>query len=313
MKAVQLACQAMGTRFELALYGGERARLRAAGEEAITEIIRLHDDLSAFRHQSQIGRVNAEASTGPMRVTQELFSLLNDIRRLSDLTDGAFDVTVGPLLATWGFRGEVAGRPDERTIADALDRVGFQHVLLNARERSVYFERQGMRLDLGGVGKGFALDVACDVLLSAGIACALIHGGTSTMRAIGLNPEGKPWKIGVRRPFAPDDEGLLEVIDLENEAMSVSAVSGRFFEADGDVYGHVIDPRTGYPAGHADLAVVFAPSAMEADALSTGLLVLGEAGVSMLEERVEGFRGASFHRKAVVATSSRRERLAFPI
>jgi len=292
MKAVRLACNAMGTRFELALYGGDAVRLRGAGEEAITEIGRLHNDLSSFRPQSQIGRVNAEASTGPVRVTQELFSLLTDVRLLSDMTDGAFDVTVAPLLVAWGFRDEVMGRPDERTIAEALARVGFQHVLLNAGERSVSFGRPGMRLDLGGVGKGYALDVATDVLRSGGVTCALIHGGTSTVRTIGLNPEGKPWKIGVRRPFAGTGEDLLEVVTLEDKAMSVSAVSGRFFEAGGDVYGHVIDPRTGYPAGDADLAVVFAPSAMEADALSTGLLVLGEAGISMLERRVEGFQGA---------------------
>ncbi|HUF09005.1 MAG TPA: FAD:protein FMN transferase [Rhodothermales bacterium] len=293
----------MGTRFELALYGGDTVRLRAAGEEAVAQILRLHRELTAFRAESQVGRINGGASTGPVRVSAELFSLLVNVRRLSELTDGAFDVTVGPLLEAWGFRGERKGFPDERTIAEALARVGFQHVLLNAGERSVSFGRPGMRLDLGGVGKGYALDVAIDVLRSAGVTCALIHGGTSTVRAIGLNPEGKSWKIGVRRPFAGAGEDLLEVVALEDNAMSVSAVSGRFFEVGGDVYGHVIDPRTGYPTGDADLAVVFAPSAMEADAMSTGLLVLGEAGISMLEERVEGFMGASF-RNVVVATSS---------
>ena len=291
MKAVRLACQAMGTRFELALYGGEVVRLRAAGEEAITEITRLHNELSAFRPQSQIGRVNAGASTGPVHVTPELFSLLTDIRRLSEMTGGAFDVTVGPLLETWGFRGPRKRAPDETAVSEALARVGISHVSLNAQDRTVSFDHAGMRLDLGGVGKGYALDVATDVLRSAGVSCALLHGGTSTVRAIGQDPAGNPWKIAVRHPSEDGGEGFMKIVTLEDVAMSVSAASGRVFEAEGRVYGHVIDPRTGYPASVAELAVVVTPGAMVADALSTGLLVLGEAGIPMLERRVDGFRG----------------------
>lgn len=308
MKSVRLACRAMATRFELVLHGDDAVRLRAAGEEAISEIKRLHDQLSIFRPNSAISRVNSEASAGAVRLKARLFELLSHIGRLSDVTDGAFDVTVGPLLEVWGFRDPVGdeeedgGRdaPDEKDISEALERVGFARVVLDKGARTVTFDRAGVQIDLGGIGKGYALDVATDVLLSAGISCGLLHGGTSSVRAIGVDPSGDPWKVAVRRPFSSSVDGPLGIVALEDEAMAVSAGSGRFREADGGLVGHVIDPRTGHPVRVADLAIVVARNATDADALATGLLVLGAPGLERLvrhapaagEVGLVGFRGA---------------------
>lgn len=294
MKEVRLACQAMGTRFELLLYGDVASRLRAAGEEAVGEIRRLDAALSAFNAHSLVGRINARAAFEPVRVSAELFDLLTRVRFLSDITDGAFDVTVGPLMSKWGFRGGPERPPAQSEVAEALGRVGFSRVRLDSRDRTVCFGRDGMRLDLGGIGKGYALDVAKRALRSAGIGCALLHGGTSSVAAVGSDPEGRPWRVAVRRPFADRDDAALGFVALEDESLAVSAVSGRFFRNAGRVYGHVIDPRTGCPVRGADLAVVASPSAADADALSTALLVLGPERIATLKKRIDGFRGAVF-------------------
>ena len=277
----------MGTRFELLLYGDDVAGLRAAGEEAVAEINRLHDQLSLFRDQSAISRVNRKAADGPVRVNAELFYLLSRVERLVEISGGAFDVTVGPLMRLWGFRGDDRAAIDENKIRDTLGRIGFKRISLDRRTRTVAFATTGMELDLGGVAKGYALDVAADLLQQVGVECGLLHGGTSTVRAIGTNPDGEPWKVAVKG--IDEAEAYVGLVD---EAMSVSAVSGRVIVDDDKEFGHVLDPRTGRPVDEAELAVVVLPTAMDADALSTGLLVLGPSGLGELNTYVVGFRAA---------------------
>lgn len=299
MTEVLLACQAMATRFEFALYGDDAARLRAAGEEALAEVARLHRELNAFDPTSRVGRINRESAKASVQVSAEIFCLLSDAARLTERTDGAFDLTVGPLLHAWGFRGKSAGPVSEEAISEASKLVGMDRVLLDPDRRTVGFARPGMRIDLGGIAKGFALDVAANVLTEAGVTCALLHGGTSTVRAVGSDVNGRPWRIAVRSPFSDSSATPIGVVELIDEAMSVSAVSGRYIERDGEVLGHVLDPRSGRPVRSADLAVVVVPSGADADALSTGLLVLGPDGLATLRRRVTGFRGAVYARGSV--------------
>lgn len=313
MPLVTLARHAMNTRFEIVLHGLDPVRLRAAAEEALGEIERLEDRLSFFRPSSEIARINRRAAFEPVRVTPEIFALLQLAQRLHRETGGAFDITIAPLLRCWGFRAGTGAIPTPEALAEARAQVGMDFVALDERTFTVRFTRPGMQIDLGGIGKGFAIDEAVEILREAGVPNALLHGGTSTAFAFGRNLDGQPWKIGVpcpaeewNQPFpassdTPPEPGrifhhgdssdapanthrekLLAAVSLENSSLSLSAVWGRFFREGRRVFGHVIDPRTGEPVTGAVLAAVVSPSATETDALSTALLTLGAGGLDAI-------------------------------
>ena len=290
MTTVTLARHAMATRFELVLHGGDAAALRAAGEEALDEITRLEDELSYFRATSQIYRLNQEAAQHPVRVTPWLFRLLLHARQLTAETGGTFDITVAPLMRCWGFYTREGRVPEPEALAVARACVGMHWVELNEGESTVRFTRPGVQLDLGSIGKGYAVERAGELLRAAGVTSALLHGGTSTVLAIGTPPDADGWKIGLEHPageVAPTQNSKFKIqnsshplatVSLRDESLSVSAVWGKSFTAADRSYGHVIDPRTGQPTQGALLAAIVLPSATESDALSTMLLTLGPDG-----------------------------------
>ncbi len=278
METVRLACRAMATRFELVLQGDDAVRLRAAGEEALAEIERLEARLSFYRASSDIGRINAGAGHAPVPVAPPVFHLLQQAARLHGLTDGAFDPTVGPLMRCWGFAGGAGHRPAPAALTAARALTGMHRVHLDPDRYTVAFERPGMLLDLGGIGKGYAVDEAVALLREAGVERALLHGGTSTVYALG-HPEAA-WRVALPHPAT---EAPLAVVSLTDEALSVSACRGKAFREDDLTYGHVLDPRTGHPVRGAVLAAVAAPSATATDALATALLVLGQDGLAAVE------------------------------
>lgn len=268
----------MATRFEIALHGDNPVALRAAGEEALDEIDRLEAQLSLYRPGSELARLNREAHERPVRVTPGLFRLLERALEFSRATCGAFDITVAPLVRCWGFMGgaENGAVPEPAALKDARAKVGSQHVQLEAEKLTVHFQRAGVMLDLGAIGKGHAVDRAAAVLRAAGVGSALIHGGTSTSFALGRQPDGTPWKVAIVSPQQDSSAQPLAVVELENESLSVSAVWGRSFRVAEKTYGHIIDPRTGAPAEGARLTAVVLPGATETDALSTALLTAPE-------------------------------------
>jgi thiamine biosynthesis lipoprotein len=292
LQTVTLARHAMATRFELVLHGDDASGLRAAGEEALDEIDRLENQLSLYRPGSEIAQLNARAAREPVRVTPTLFALLRHAQQLHAETGGAFDVTIGPLVRCWGFMGGKGKMPAPGEIAAARERIGMQNVQLDAQHLSVGFAREGVMLDLGAIGKGYAVGQAAEILRATGITSALIHGGTSTVYAIGQPPDGEAWRVAIETPpgaaLAPD--AWPGAVSLRDEAMSVSAVWGRCFAADGKIFGHVMDPRTGQPVSRALLTAVVLPVATETDALSTALLVLGADGLDSVTKLRPGMR-----------------------
>jgi thiamine biosynthesis lipoprotein len=304
MALVTLARLAMATRFEIVLHGENPVMLRAAGEEALDEIDRLEAQLSLYRPGSEIARLNACAGKEPVRVTPSLFALLEHARRLHGESGGAFDITVAPLVRCWGFMGGSGRRPSAGELAEARARVGMHLVQLDAEKRTVRFERDGVMLDLGAIGKGYAIERAVELLREAGMTSVLLHGGTSTVYALGHPPEAEFWNVAVDNPArerptsslpgppeaATARDGLLATVPLKDEALSVSAVRGKFFREDGKTFGHVLDPRTGQPADAALLAAVVLPSATETDALSTALLTAGAPGHDAIADLRPGMR-----------------------
>ncbi|MBB6049260.1 FAD:protein FMN transferase [Armatimonas rosea] len=258
MKTVLLATEAMRCRFELVLEGDSEERLVAAGEEALAEIEAVERQLSAYDPESELWAVNALAGKGPVRVRPTTLAFLEEARALTEQTAGAFDPTIGALIALW--RG--SEEPTDESVAQALARTGWQGVLLDHETNSITLAREGLRLDPGAIGKGWALDRARDILEEAGVTRALLHGGTSSVVALG---EG--WKVQI---------GGGPTLTLSNQSLGVSAPSGRWAVFGERRYGHVLDPRTGWPVGARAWAAVIAPTATQADALSTALLVRGE-------------------------------------
>lgn len=288
--SVRLAIEAMATRFELVLApepGGREDRVRAIGEEALAEIARLETRLSAYRPDSDISWCNAHAGQRAVTVEPTLFALLQRCLALSAAAGGAFDITIGPLMRAWKFVGDSGAVPTADAVADARGRVGYRHVRLDAEASSIRFARLGMGLDLGAAGKGYAIDEAIGVLRAHGCTSALLHGGTSSVHAIGRPPDGDAWKIAWSPPGGPE-----RVFELRDSALSVSAAHGKAFCQDGRQYGHVIDPCTGWPGGAATSAVVTGPGSLECDALSTALLVLGADWLPTLRARFPGYDGA---------------------
>jgi thiamine biosynthesis lipoprotein len=278
---ITLALQAMATRFELVL-NGDSPGLRAAGEEALAEVVRIESMLSLYKPTSEAAVINGRAAAQPVRVSTEMFALLQRAVALSRETKGAFDITIAPLVRCWGFMRGQGSVPTDEQIADARDNVGFDFLDLNESERTVRFLRPGMMLDFGAFGKGYAVDCAVELLREFGIESALLHGGTSTVVGIGHAENCASWKVAVTG--APPGDKVLWLVELQNNSLGVSAVWGKSFASQGQTFGHILDARTGQPSQRAELAAVNVPSAADSDALSTALLVEGPAGLKQLAQ-----------------------------
>jgi FAD:protein FMN transferase len=289
IEPVKLSLMAMATKFELILFGDDPMRLRAVGEEALREIELLDAQLSFYSTQSEISWINRGASNSPVKVEPRLFKLLSLSKELTKLTDGSFDITIGPLMKAWSFFRGSGERPEVSELSSTLNRVGMDKVLLDDERFEVSFMIPGLELDLGAIGKGYAIERAVNVLIEHGVSSALIHGGTSSVHAIGTPIDGESWKIGLEEPFNRLNGAV--VIELKDNSLSVSAVHGKSFWKDGKQFGHVIDPRCGEPVSGSLAAAVVGESPTICDALSSALLVLGESWLPTLKERFSNYSG----------------------
>jgi thiamine biosynthesis lipoprotein len=260
--------RAMACRFEVTL-SDEDARHVPAARAALDEVDRIEDVLTVFRDTSEVASVNRSAAAGPVGVTPMLFALLERCRSVHTATGGAFDPTSTPLSRAWGFLAREGRLPTEEEIAAARAAAGFEKVELDARRRTVRFLAPGVGLNFGAIGKGYALDLVAAGLRAAGVPKALLSAGGSSVLSFG---EGHGFAVDVT---SPRRAGVIARLRLREAALGTSGAGEQFFEVEGRRYGHVIDPRTGWPAEGVLSASVVAPSAAEADALSTAFLVAG--------------------------------------
>lgn len=272
MQTVRLAKQAMGTRFELLLMGRSERFLHAAGEEALQEIARLEAQLSLYRPESDVSDLNRRAAHEAVPVDPRLFRLLERAKALSAATEGAFDITVAPLMRCWGFAGGAGRLPTLEEIEAAQQMVGSEHLILDETRFTVRFARPGVTLDFGAIGKGYAIEQAMELLRANEIEIALLHGGTSSIAALDGPPGEEGWPVAIEMPPGVSQADLLPVLYLANQSLSVSAPHGKSFTSEGRRYGHVMEPKTGYPTDGPLLAAVQTDSATDGDALSTALL-----------------------------------------
>jgi len=263
----------MATEFALVAYGDDPQYLSAVGNEVFEEIDRLEAQLSKFNPKSELSVINRTAASGSICVEPKLFALLLKAVNHSESTGGSFDVTTGPLMKAWGFfRGK--GRvPTNSEIAQVLRRVGYRHLRLNRADRTIRFDVEGLEIDLGAIGKGYAVDRAVDILRGYGITRALVSSGSSSLYALGTPPGARGWSISLRNPY--DSERAANVICLRNCSLSTSGNYEKFFTVGAKTYAHILNPATGKPVEKMLAAIILAPCACDADALSTALYVMG--------------------------------------
>jgi thiamine biosynthesis lipoprotein len=263
----------MGTVYTVAAYGRDPDFLAETVNEVFEEVDRLDAQMSNYKPESELSRINREAAREEVVVEPGLFDLLQICQHLSEDTRGAFDITVGPLMKVWGFfRGQ--GRvPSPQGIRDVLKHVGYRHVHLDVARRTIHFDEPGIELDLGAKAKGYAVDRAVEILKQNGISSALVSAGTSSIYALGAPPGEKGWKISLRDPFDPNKAA--QVVYLKNFSLSTSGNYERFFKVGGKMYSHIMDPHTGMPVEGVLSACAFTERTTDSDGLSTALYVLG--------------------------------------
>jgi len=259
----------MGTRIVVELWAADKAQGNAAIEAVLAEMRRVDEGMSTYKPNSELSLVNARAAQEPIKITPELFDLLATSLEYSRITDGAFDITYASVGYMYDFRKHV--RPDEKQIAAALPGINYRHVELDKKNSTVHFARPGVRIDLGGIGKGHAVDRGIAVLQARGIDHALVTAGGDS-RIIG-DRFGQPWVVGIRHPDRRDE--VIARIPLEDAALSTSGDYERYFDENGVRYHHIIDPKTGRSASKVRSATIIGPTATRTDGLSKTAFVLG--------------------------------------
>jgi thiamine biosynthesis lipoprotein len=239
----------------------------------------LESQLTVYRDDSEVALVNRQAATQSVPVEPRLFALLQEAARLHAETGGALDITSGPLSEAWGFSRREGRVPSDAEVAAARSLVGMHRVALDESQRSIAFQQPGMAINLNSMGKGYALDRMAELLHDHFVDDYLLHGGKSSVLARGDQPGGisAGWTIGVRHPLRPGER--LAEIRLRDQSLSTSGSGTQFFIRRGQRYGHILDPRTGRPAEGLFSATVVAPTAAEAEGLSTAFYVMGPAEV----------------------------------
>jgi thiamine biosynthesis lipoprotein len=261
----------MGTRIYVELWAEEEDRAR--GEQAIDAVMdemrHIDESMSVYKPTSEVSQVNTLAAQQPVKISAELFGLLSTAIEYSRITEGAFDITYASVGYMYDFRARQ--RPSEQQIQAALPAVNYRHLLLDAASGTVRFSQPGVRIDLGGIAKGYAVDRGIEILQARGFTHALVNAGGDS-RVIG-DRFGKAWIIGIRHPDHPDQ--VIVRLPLTNTAFSTSGDYERFFDEDGVRYHHIIDPHTGHSASKVRSATVIAPTATRTDGLSKTAFVLG--------------------------------------
>lgn len=267
----------MGVQARLVLYAADSTRARDAAVAAFDRIAELDGIMSDYRGDSELMRLCERASTGPVPVSRDLFAVLSLAQRLSEQSDGAFDVTIGPLVRLWREARRSGRLPDPSRLEEARTRVGRHLMILDLTDRTVELLEPGMLLDLGGIAKGYAADAAVDAMRRHGIRSALVEFGGDVVAA-GRPPGTDGWPVSA--PLAPADSAAWTIV---NEAISTSGDTQQFVEIAGVRYSHVVDPRSGVGLTSRAAATVIAPNGALSDALATTLSIMdSDAGRELL-------------------------------
>ncbi|MEL7450548.1 MAG: FAD:protein FMN transferase [Pseudomonadota bacterium] len=271
----------MGTSIAVQLWAEDGAKGDAAVRSVFDEMHRIDNLMSTWKDHTELSRINATAAAGPVDISDELCDLIARALTFSEFTGGAFDVTYASVGQLYDYRAGV--RPDDSSRTEALKAVGHKLVDLDCDKGVIRYQRDGVKIDLGGIAKGYAVEGAVATLREMGIEHAIVSAGGDS-RILG-DRRGRPWTVGVRNPRA-ERGAVVTRLPVVDEAVSTSGDYERFFEADGERYHHILKPGTGKPAGEVISVTVIGPDAVTTDAMSTSVFVLGVTdGLALVESR----------------------------
>jgi len=267
----------MAAPFEILLdVDRDKRELHDIADSAFELVHHLERQLSAYIPESDVCFINATAADRPARLEPRIYELLKTAQRIHRETEGAFDITTGPLVRAWGFFQREGRLPAPSELEEARERVGMEFVHLDDETHSVRFAKQGIEINLGGIGKGYVIDRVVESLRDWEVRCALVHSGQSSIAVIGKPPavrRAEGWRLGVADPR--DDKQSLGALTLTDSTMSTSGNWKQFFKLEGKIYSHIIEARTGYPVRGMLSTTVIGRSAAETDALATAFFVMG--------------------------------------
>jgi thiamine biosynthesis lipoprotein len=274
---------AMGSVTTIVAYGHNSRRLQAAIGDALDEMRRLDEMLSNYKPHSEWSEMDRSASQQPFHASEELFDLLTACLDYSRKSQGTFDISVGPLMKVWGFYKGTGRLADANAVSAALRSVGYQNIILDRQLRTVRFAKQGVELDPGGVGKGYAVDRMVELMRKDGVRSALVSAGGSSIYALGA-PPGKPgWQIHLTSPGHSSES--VDTVTLHDESLSTSGTREKFFYADGKLWSHIMDPRTGYPSRGMLSVSVIAPRTLDSEVWAKPYYILGRQWTAHHKDR----------------------------
>ncbi|MFN8006227.1 MAG: FAD:protein FMN transferase [Terriglobia bacterium] len=279
----------MACTYTIVLYGKDPKQLPLICNAALDEVDRIDEMMSNYKPESPLSVINRDAGKGPVRVEPELFHFLERCVGYSQESDGAFDVTVGPLMKAWGFFRNEGRIPWTVELWNVMRRVGYQYLKLNAADRTVQFGKDGMEIDLGGIAKGYAVDRVVELLKEDKIENAFISAGGSTLYALGTPPDRPGWEVKLRDPLSPHDPNKSAMtVTLKNQCLSVSGNYEKFFVVRGVTYSHIMNPKTGRPVDNMLSVAVLTNNGTDGDALDDSFYVLGVEKSRALLEKYPG-------------------------
>lgn len=273
----------MGNRFEFTVLANNQSAGEKAIDAAIAEVKRIEELLSTFKDSSQTSLINQYAGVKPVQVDQEVIDLIQRAQKISDITQGAFDISYGSIdKSLWNFDVNMTSLPDFETALQSVSLINYQNVIIDAENRTVMLKNEGMRIGFGGIGKGYAADKAKQVLQNMGIEHGIVNAAGDLI-TWGLQAAGKPWTIGIADPDQSDRP--FSALNISNMAVATSGNYEKYATINGRRYSHTIDPKTGLPVSGIKSVSVICPSAELADALATPVIVMGaQVGLDMINQ-----------------------------
>ncbi|MRX77352.1 FAD:protein FMN transferase [Pedobacter petrophilus] len=272
----------MGSKFEITIVAKDAKTAEENIDTVINEISRIEFLISDWKPASQISQVNSNAGIKPIKVDREVFDLTKRALYLSKITGGAFDISFAAMDKIWKFDGSMAEMPTAEAIKKSVEKVGYQNIILDSINSTIFLKLKGMKIGFGALGEGYAADRCRNMMLKKGIKAGIVNG-SGDMSTWGKHPKGHHWTIGITNPFHKDS--LYAVVPLKNSAVVTSGNYEKFVVFNGKRYSHIINPVTGYPATGLTSVTVFGPDAELANGFSTSIMVLGkEAGLKFINQ-----------------------------
>lgn len=272
----------MGARFDITIVAKDSLTAEQYIDTIIGEVARIEFLISDWKPASQVSEVNRNAGIAPVKVDREVLELAERAIRISELTNGAFDISFAAMERIWKYDGSLIAMPDSAVVRKAVSKVGYKNIIIDKEQSTIFLQLPGMKIGFGALGEGYATDRCRDMMLARGIKAGIVNG-SGDMSTWGRQPNGKRWTIGITDPF--EKGSLYAVLPLRTSAVTTSGSYEKYFELNGKRYSHIINPATGYPATGLTSVTVFGPSAELANAFSTSIMVMGkEAGFRLLQQ-----------------------------